>query len=223
MGWTLQNVQVNSSGGSSVNSIAAPAFTNPLTPGSIIIVGIGQSSGTNTYSVTDTALNNYVDCGVGVIRFAGTTTSFQVFYAINNSSTASNIVTAHSSGAATFFFITPEEWTGNNVSGPIDAFAGSVTNATTSGTGPDNEFTSAANTSFNGDLIYCAETASNNSVSAGTNFTADSTSSGVKTEHLIQSSAGSTTGTWSNTLSANAYACIMVAVRPPLIYMLGHT
>ena len=222
MAWTQTNAANAAFGSGSVSSWANTAFANPLTPGSIILVSL-QIDSSGALSVTDTAGNTYLDCGVGPITYATSTNRFQVFYALNSSSTASNVITGHDTVAGTFPAVSAYEYTGEQSGNPIDAFAGSVTNASTSGTGSNNIFTSSAATRANGDLIYVVSAFASGTVTAGTNFTGDRLTNPAS-EHQIQSSAGSITGTFSNNTSGVVYACIMVALFPQApIYMLGHT
>lgn len=223
MAWTLTNNSQGSSAGSSVNAIAATAFTSPLTVGSIILVMCEQLSAASGFSVTDTAGNTYVDCGGGKLLWDGSAASNQLFFAINRFTTASNIVTAHSTATAAHFAVNATEFTGNAGSNALDGFAQSAANATTSGTGADNMFTSSITTTQDGDLIYCAMINNNGTVTPGTNFTVILVSGNIGSEYLVQNTRGSISGTWDNNTSSDGYACQMVAVKQHLIYMLGHT
>lgn len=224
MAWAQTNLKVAAFGATSVTSWADGAFTNPLTPGSIILVMVNAAGTGITFSVTDTAGNTYEDCGAGQILLGGSGTGVQVFYAVNGSSTASNIVTGRSLAGVTFPGISAVEYTGQQSGNPIDVTAASVTNATTSGTGSNNMFTATATTRFSEDLIYCAGGCQSGTVSAGTNFTGDSLPTGTLTEHLTQAIAGPIAGTFTNNTSAIGYGLIMVALFPQApIYMLGHT
>jgi len=222
--WALRNNKNGFSGGST-NSQATSAFDNPLTPGSIIFVALTHNETTGTLSVTDTAGNIYLDSGSGSVLWSSSGNLFQLFYAVNTHNTASNIVTGHSTVAASFFGVTATEFTGNAFFSPIDKSAKSVANTTTSGTGADNITTASVLPSTNGELIFAVEGRNSGTVTAGTNFTiivGSPTEPGC--EYLIQATAASVAGTFNDNTSGDAYACMMVAVFPaPIIYMLGHT
>lgn len=223
MAWTQTNAQTAVFGSGSVASWNDTAFANPLTLGSIILVVLDVAGASGTLSVTDTAGNVYVDCGVGRIVYSTSGNGFQVFYALNGLSTVSNVVTGHSTVNVTFPSIGAYEYTGQQSGNPLDSFAGSVTNATTSGTGSDNIFTAAATPRGNGDLIFCFSSFNSGTVTAGTNFSGDRLTNPAA-EHLVQSVAANIAGTFSNNTNAVPYAAIVLALfQQTSILMLGHT
>lgn len=195
-------------------STSTAAFTNPLTPGSLIVVWIFNAA-IAVWTVTDTAGNSYVDCGAGSVVWQSSTFQIQVFYAINTKSTASNVVTMNfQSGSQSVNVIIADEFTGNAQSSPVDVFA-SQANGVGNGAGTNNVTTPALRPSSDGDLIYAAFGCAAGTLSAGTGFTAGETGSGGElSEYLFQGAHASVTPAATDNNNAENYGGISVAFKP---------
>ena len=184
------------------------AFDNPLTPGSLIIVGIERATAVGINTPTDTAGNTYIDSGAGVISFDSSTKQIKIFYALNTFSTASNVVTSNQSGAR----LSASEWTGNVASSPVDVYS-STANGNTGVGGGQNETSGAAVTTVNDDLVFGAQGYVSGTVTAGTGFTEIGAIIPLSTEYQIQSTMGSIAATWSNNTNSVNYGAIMAAFK----------
>lgn len=120
--WVLRNQQGGVGGNAST-----PAFTNALTPGSLIIVFVYAGPAPST--PTDTATNTYHDCGAGAVPLTSGWNFLSIFYTINSHSTASNVVTS-TSGAQ----VVAWEYTGNASSSVVETY-GSNPSQTSGGSG----------------------------------------------------------------------------------------
>ena len=210
MSWTLKNDQATTTGSTPAN---LTAFANALTNPSQIWVMVIDASGGPIATPTDTAGNTYYDSGAGLVYFLSSGRALQVFYALNTSTTASNVVsTSNPSGHG--LVIEASEWTGGATFSPVDAYATNP-NANSGTGGGQNMTSNSATTNNDGDLIlgYCEAPAG--TVTLGTGFTGLQTSSPshVKPEYEIQSSHGSIAATWSDNTNNDNYGAIMVASK----------
>jgi hypothetical protein len=157
--WTLKNNKVYSGG--TANPAQTTAFTNALTAGSLLIVGVIQNTGT---TCTPTLSGDtFVDSGAGrVLTGAG---GLQVFIAYNTQTTASaQISCANASGVYTQ--VSASEWTANV---PINAYdVSSIATELTSTSGSNNQTTPAITPNQNGELIYSFTSVGGGSLTAGT-------------------------------------------------------
>ncbi len=203
--WVLQNDKTGAGAG---NPVSTSAFTNALTNPSIIIVGVRRTS-TTIGTPTDTAGNTYLDCGAGLVLYYSSSQSIQLFYALNTSTTAANIVSvANADGKSVN--IEAFEWTGGALSSPIDGIPASNANANT-GTGGGQNVTSGPMTpALNGDLIvgWCWRILG--TLTKGTGFTAGSL---VNLEYLTQTAASPISATWSDDTNNDSYGAIMAAFK----------
>ena len=201
----------------SVTSAALSAFSNPLTPGSLIVVH--QYSATGTYSVpTDTAGNTYVDCGPGQGVYDGVDT-MECFYALNTHSTASNIVTIHSSSVV-FLTGLAFEVLGAASSSPLDGGSGvgySIKVNASGGAAGSNNLTAISLTpAGSGDLIVALFSALNGST-AGTSPNAFSLVNGTWTQasqYFLQTASAAIVATASDSHSSDPFAVIVIAIKP---------
>ena len=220
VGFSIVNSQFLFGVSGSAASAALPAFSRALTTGSLIIVH--QYSSNSTYPVpTDTAGNTYVDCGAGLAPFGGgSSNSAQCFYALNTHTTASNVVTIHSTPSATFLSAIAFELLGAASSSPIDGGSGvgySIKSLALGGAAGANNLTATSLTpAGNGDLIVAFFA----SLSGGTVGTSPNVFTLVNggwvqpSEYLVQATSAAITATASDSTSSDAYAAIVIAVKP---------
>jgi len=201
-------------------SAALPSFSAALTPGSLIIVH-EYAVVVGSFTVpTDTAGNTYVDCGPGAAPFGATTDLSECFYALNTHSTASNVVTIHSTSSATYLSALAFELLGAPASSPIDGGAlvgfSSKNNATGGAAGSNNLTGTTITPAGNGDLIV-AFFASGSGNTAGTSpnaFTLVNGSWIQGSEYFTQTTAAAISATASSAASSDPYAAIVIAVKP---------
>lgn len=203
---------------SSVTSQALTTFGSALTNGSLIVVH--QYSTTATYTVpTDTAGNTYVDCGPGIVAWGTNALDAECFYALNTHSTASNVVTLHSSSAQ-FLSGMAFEITGAASSSPIDGGSGvgySIKANAGGGAAGSNALTATSLTpAGNGDLIVAFFPSSSGS-GAGTSpnaFTLVNAGWIQSSEYFTQSTSAAITATASDSTSTDPFAAIVIAIKP---------
>lgn len=219
-GFTIANNGFFHGSGTPASSATMTTFSSALTPGSLIVVH--QYSATATYSVpTDTAGNTYVDCGPGPGLFNVGGDSTQCFYALNTHSTASNIVTLHTTGATVAFFSGMAfEVLGAASSSPIDGGSGVgyslLSNATGAAAGSNALSATAITPAGNGDLIV-AFFASGNGSGVGTSpnaFTVVNASWVQSSEYLTQANSAAIAATGQDSASSDPYGAIVVAIKP---------
>jgi hypothetical protein len=194
----------------------ACTFTNPLTPGSVILSG-GSNSNNNTISVADTATNTYADAGAGAVTaINGSATVAEIFCASNTFSTASNTVTLTAATSTNYPRMFAVEIVGAKSCTSIEAATKSANNSSTSGTGTGNVYTPIAPNAINNDLIFGFTLVYNGVNSAGSGFTAIQRflSNQVLTEYKVQGIAGSTNAVSNDNTSADPFAAFMVALKP---------
>jgi len=207
--WVEKNTKPGAAG--SGNPWTIQAFSNALTPGTIILVSVG-SSANPIPTPTDTAGNTYLDCGAGEVAVGGGGYYIQTFYALNTHTTASNQISFSNSGGYTYWGVA-SEWSGNRSTSPIDVVSSTANGITTSGN--DNVTSGAATTTVDGELIYGWERSYGGAMALGTGFSWVYNSD-YPAEYAIQSSAGSIAVTWTNTGGSGIhYGAIMTTIKPP--------
>lgn len=218
-GFSIANSKFFHGTSSAITSAALPAFSSALTAGSLIIVH--QYATTATFSVpTDTAGNTYIDCGPGAAAFSVSASSSRCFYALNTSTTASNIVTIHSA-STTFLSALAFEVLGAASSSPIDGGVGvgysSKANATGGAAGANNLTATTLTPAGNGDLIVAFFATSAGGATAGTSpnaFTLVNGSWVQGSEYFTQAISAAIVATASDSTSIDPYAAIVIAVKP---------
>lgn len=208
MAWTLKNAQT--SGSVVANPAVTPAFTNPLTNFSLIIVGVGRAS-TTVSTPTDTAGNTYLDSGVGAISVLAGTVVVQLFYALNTHTTASNVVSVANAGGAGIAVYAAEYTGGVNVS-PVDKTS-TTANGSTGVGGGQNMTSGSATTTQGGELIIgLGGDGSGGTITVGTGFAQIISGVGVF-ESQIQAAAGSIAATWNDSVNSASYGAIMATFK----------
>ena len=214
MAWTL----TNTGSGNSIptrTAVAASAFGASLTNPSLIIAVVGCASGTTVMSVTDTAGNTYVDSGAGKATFNGSVSGIQIFYALNTSTTASNIVTLNLSPTTGFGTIFVQEWTGGATSSPVDVFQ-SIANQLSVAGGANALVITSQTTTLNGDLIIAGFGTITNNSTAGTSpnaFTVVGTPiNGIMMETFVQTTAGAI-GPTAGDITVDHWGGVMAAFK----------
>ena len=202
--WTKHNDKTGSGTGSPQ---AASAFTSALTNPSLIVVFVTGPAG--TFSVADTAGNTFVDCGQGQILFNANANGVQCFYALNISTTGSDIVSFASTGGGAMK-VAAMEWTGSALVTPVDVLQNSGANAS-SGTGGGQNVSSGAATTTGADLVVGFAGVTAGSLTVGTGYTASSL---ANLEFLTQSTSGALAATWNDGTDNDSYGALMVAFRP---------
>jgi hypothetical protein len=214
----------------SAANLTASAFGVALTNPSIIACEVQFSTGQTVSNLTDTALNTYVDSGVGAIAFNSSNTFLQVYYALNTHTTASNAVKVTYSATTAFPSIECGELTGGATSSPIDVTQ-TIANQT-NGPGANALVITAKLTTINGDLIFAAYGSQLANITAGTSpnaFTLIGTpNQGNGLERFIQTTAASIGPTAGDANTNDHWGGIMVAfkvagaaARPPTLMMTG--
>lgn len=205
--------------GTPATSAALGTFSSSLTAGSLIIVH-QYSAAAGSYSApTDTASNTYLDCGPGAGSFNSGGDNFECWYALNTHTTASNVVTVHSSSAA-FLSGAAFEILGAAASSPIDGGSGAgysiLQNAAGGAAGSNNLSATALTPTGNGDLIV-AFFAAGNGATAGTSpnaFTLVNAGWVQSSEYFTQTTSAAITATASDSASSDPYGAVVVAIKP---------
>ena len=184
---------VTDQSGIAQTSMATPAIVT--TTGNAIIVPLEESqNGNNVGSVTDTALNTYVQATSCYESSGSTYGNTDVWYALNITGNAANIVTVHFSGGGSKYPAAYQiQVSGLAASSPFETCG--------LGTAASNTVTSssfAPANSGNLNIVSC----SNNSgtMSAGTNYTFLPTGN-KNAEYRLNAPAGAQTATCNNSTS----------------------
>jgi trimeric autotransporter adhesin len=216
-GWSCKNTASATSGASTATAQAAPAFSNALTNPSILIVHVGQQTGGGTpvFTFSDGGVNlSFTDAGSGKVLWHGSASEDQVFYALNTTTSASYTLTVNSTLTQAYLGITVTEFTGNAASSPIDAFAASPANSTTTGTGGGNITSTSASPGTNGDLIFGSCNYLAGGVAYGSGYTGVINSSAV-IEAQVQASHAAIAATFNDSTGSDAYVAFVLAIKPP--------
>jgi len=149
--------------GASKSSIACTAASH--TTGNLIVVGCYYTGSAGSISsITDTAGNTYVKIAASSVTFTGYTG--EIWYAVNVTGNASNVVTTHYSPSITFPRVVVHQYSGCATSSPFDQTATGHTASGTSVTS-GNMVTTQAN-----EVIVAFMSASNSCTwTAGASFT----------------------------------------------------
>lgn len=212
--WNQNNVQKVTVYSSSAST---PAFANPLTNPSTILVSVRTVNAISTISDTaghSLAGGSIVDCGAGSVLYNSSGSRVQLFYVLNTATTASNVVTVTSTGNHDIGIIA-EEWTGGATSSPVDDTPASHANAN-SGTGGGQNVTVGPSTpTLGSDLVIgvAATNSSNGSLTVGTGFTSNLATSELNREYLIQSSPAAISATWNDATNSDPYGAIVAAFK----------
>jgi hypothetical protein len=199
----------------------SPAFSNPLTPGSLLVAILGLYN--NSYPVTsftDLAGNTFQDSGAGFIEGTGSY-GIQVYIAINQFSTASNTFTLKQSNGD-IQSIAAFEFTGNqqSLTNIIDAIVSTgMSPVDGTGTGNDTLVMTAGTTTTTGDLIFAACSTQFSRQAAGTSpiaFNQLGSVSGwsVLGEWAVQNAPSTITPTWSTVGGNDQFGYIWIAFKP---------
>jgi hypothetical protein len=188
---------------------ASLTLSNPLTPGSILLVGV-ETSYQNFGTPTDTAGNTYLDSGVG-FQAGGSGLKSQLFYALNTTSTPSDVISVNSSSTY-YTFIYAMEFAGESTSSPMDG--STLVNATSSGTGGGQNITVGPITTIrNSDLIVGLVNNYTGNLTTGTGFTSGPQYFGQGFEFLTQPTAGPISATWNDSTDNDNYLAIIAAFK----------
>lgn len=210
--WAQTN---NKTASGTTDPISTAAFTNALHNPSIIIVTIGITGNTNTSTPYDTAGNTYIDSGTGQIKYASNARTIQVFYALNTSTTASNVVSL-ANPAAFGIQIIAEEWTGGATSSPVDGTPASNPNANTGTGGGQNMTVGPTTPTLCTDLIIGAagDTTGTPTFTIGPGFTAQTVAGSRTTvEYVVQTTPAAISATWNDSVNSDAYGAIVAAFK----------
>ena len=201
---------------SSGSSLACSTFSNALTNPSVIVVITFAGSGATITAPSDTAGNTYSDVGAGQITMTGLSSRVaRMYIAYNTHTTASNVVTVHTSASTSYMACGAGEFTGLKASSDVDTY--NYDTDSTSGTAGSNSIVQASSTTHaDGELIVSCLEALNGDYTPGTSpisFTAmDPTN--LDCEYGIETSRGSTAPTWGDDYSADTFAGIWAALMP---------
>lgn len=176
-------------------------FTSNVTAGNLICgLAIAWTSTVTVSSVVGSVNGSYTvvdNMEAGVYRGA-------LFYKENISSGAETITVTFSGSAPSYLMA--HEVSGLATASALDQHAVNVQPLNTTGT--DNVTTGSVTTTTDGQYVvgFSSGEAEDPNISIGTGFTADYTGGvgSAKSEHLIQSSAGSVAATWSRTDTTSA-------------------
>ena len=201
------------------DSCIVPAFSNPLTPGSIIVVGVLR--GNKQFSsavIVDTAENNYLDAGPGSQYYQPIVAydNIQLLYALNSTNQGGNTISVSTplwlggGGITAFaveFCLSGYHFIGLNDASPL-GYAGCSQQISTSG-GVDNFTTPLITTIQDGELVI-GFIGPEGTVTSSGGFTAIGLS-GIF-EYKLQTSADSISALWSGT-DGQSYAAICTAFK----------
>ena len=200
-------------GGANSNIASATTITklfpSNVTAGNLIVVGVGWGdSGTPpTCSVTDTLGNTFIS--INKIRDTNNKQSSEIFYAKNILGGADTI-TATFSASANYRRLVVSEYSGADITVPLDGNNGRL--ETAPGTGTDGCNSLTITPTANGALIWgIGQETGGTTLTTGTNFTLrENAGTGeMMAESLIQSTAASIEATF--TASINQDVITMVA------------
>ena len=204
---TINFVQVRAASPGSSQTTVTVTYAAAQTAGNlnVVVVGWGDTL-RSVVSVTDSRNNTYVPA-VGRTTNAAGGLSQTIYYAKNITAAPAggNSVTVTFNGAAAFPDIRILEYSGADVSAPIDVTAIGTGNSATSST-------SAVTTTSAADLLFAANVVTTTTTAAGTGFTSRMiTSDGNLAEDRMVTAIGSYSATAS--LSTGAWVAQMVAFR----------
>lgn len=191
------------------------SFASANTAGNLIVAAATWDE-TNSQNITcsDTKGNSYTT--VLVKRDVSGTQDLGICYAANIASGSGNVVSVSYGASTVARKISIHEYSGVATSSPVDVFTSTIG---TGATGANGYTSTAATTTQDGDLIFGAmfdDQSSPGTVTAGTSpltFAAHYTGSdGMLAEEAVQSTAGSVSASFTNTV-AHTYLAVMVAFK----------
>jgi fibronectin type 3 domain-containing protein len=161
---TITFVQGNSAVPQTPQTSVPVAFTGPQTAGNLNVVAVGWSDSTATItSVTDSSSCNSYTLAVGPTIISGTST-LAIYYAKNICPSANNTVTVTFSSAANFPDVRILEYSGADLTNPVDVTAANTGTSATAATTP-------VSTTNPTDLLFGANLGQQGSTGPGTGFT----------------------------------------------------
>lgn len=180
------------SGTSDASSTTIAATAAAHTTGNANYVDVGWSNNVTCSSVTDTAGNTYVSTGQKASN--GTSDHSEVFYAENVTGNASNVVTAHFSGSATFRRCMVHHVSGSATSGSFTTGQGG-TGVATGGSVTTSSWTTTSANAYLFAGFGSTGGVNHTNVVAGTSYTKhlDDIGTDSGTEDRIVSSTGTYT------------------------------
>ena len=188
---------------SSANSVAV-IYPSPQSAGNLNVVAIGWGDTANAVlSVTDSKNNAYVPA-VGTTVNASGGLSHTIYYAKNITAAAagSNTVTVTFNAAAAFPDVRILEYSGADVSAPVDV------SATGTGSGATSS-TTAVTTSNAADLLFAANVVATQSTAAGSGFTSRLISADG---NIVEDETVTVVGSYSPTATLNSGQWVMQMV-----------
>jgi hypothetical protein len=205
MGWTKNNAAL----GQGIPGTAT--FTSTTVPGSLIICMAMVNNNRGFSTPTDTAGNLYVDCGAGLVKDVSGYYVMEMFYALNTSSTASNVVSVASSSAGGAVSVLASEWLGRAKASPVDQFT-TVSDGNTGTGGGNNCPVGPVTTLYAGELV----------VAFGDIWGCSSCGPGYlpvlggfyEDEYLVQNIAGPISANWPSSYNNYLYQAILCTFRP---------
>jgi len=187
-----------------VTSTQSPPFGNPNTAGSLLVAYVGYTGNGSTITLSDSQGNTWQSCAARADA-NGSGLAMQLFYATNVIA-GTNSVTATFSSAVDYPSLYVSEYAGAALSAPLDGAATATVVSSTPTAGPI--------TTTGADLVVCGIYAYAVISSAGAGFTSRRNAGGSGLEDLIQTSAGSVSGSWTMSGAAQACALQVAAFKP---------
>lgn len=188
-------------------------FTGAVASGNAVTGGLtyANAAGDKFTGIDDDKGNTYT---IRSKFFDVTNTQFNLLFYLENITNAPTTITAHFSSGVAFRRMTAAEWSGVATVSAID---GSTGQETTGSTSTDAQSSGNITTVANGDVIYSTfgdSTGAGASWTQGTGFTSLDIAAGSDAipmghEYLIQSSAGSIAGTWTQSVSGVADVMVL--------------
>ena len=205
---TINFVQVRAASRGSSQTTATVTYAAAQTAGNlnVVVVGWGDTH-RSVVSVTDSRNNAYAPAVGRTTNAAGGGLSQTIYYAKNITAAPAggNSVTVTFNGAASFPDIRILEYSGADVSAPVDVTATGTGNSATS-------TTTAVTTTSAADLLFAANVVETTTTAAGAGFTSRIiTADGNLAEDRMVTAIGSYSATAS--LSSGAWVAQMVAFR----------
>lgn len=203
----VQSLGVNGSGGSTTIALTITAVGS----GNLVFGCVGQSAFALT-SVTDNQSNTYTIVDNDTTDDASA--PMASFY-LNNITNAPTIITAHFDGNATYRAIHVIEASGLDTTAPLDQHT--IVFQTTPGTGANAVTTGAVATTADGEFVASCvrkgSTGGAGTYTVGTGYSNLYTTYGggpwMASESLVQASAGSIAGTYTQSTNNNDMSAIM--------------
>ena len=207
---TIAPVQGNYATPQSPQTTVSVVFTSAQAAGDLNVVVVGWNDSTSTVSLVSDSKGNIYQLAVGPTRMSGLL-SQSIYYAKNITSAAAgaNTVTVKFSPAAAFPDIRILEYSGADLSNPVDVTAGGTGSGGTSSSG-------AATTTNATDLLFGANMVRGATKSPGAGFTRRIQT--TPDQDIAEDEMVTTTGSYSATapVTSGAWVMQMVAFRTPV-------